>query len=91
MLPPLPLLRMTWQPGVPQTGLPPEVAGPLFRITQEAVTNAGKHAGASNVTIRLIHEVGTVLLEIDDDGRGFGAVDPLRAAEAGHIGEGAIA
>ena len=66
--------------------LPPEVAGPLFRITQEAVTNAGKHAGASIVTVRLLHEVGTVLLEIEDDGRGFGHIDPLGAAEAGHIG-----
>ena len=33
--------------------LAPEIAGPLFRITQEAVANAGKHADASSVVVRL--------------------------------------
>jgi signal transduction histidine kinase len=63
-----------------------EVAGPLFRITQEAVANAGKHAAASTVTVRLHAEAGTAVLEVEDDGRGFGDVDPLGPAEPGHIG-----
>jgi len=66
--------------------LPPEVAGPLFRVTQEAVANAGKHAGASVITIRLSHGGGIALLEIEDDGDGFGDVDPLGSGEPGHIG-----
>jgi signal transduction histidine kinase len=66
--------------------LPPEVAGSLFRITQEAVANAGRHAGASTITIRLRHEGDGVVLEIEDDGHGFGRVDPLGPAEPGHIG-----
>ena len=66
--------------------LAPEVAGPLFRITQEAVTNAGRHARASTVAVRLRCEGRRALLEIEDDGRGFGAVDPLGSAEPGHIG-----
>ena len=66
--------------------LRPEVAGPLFRITQEAVANAGKHAAASTITVRLHGDARTALLEVEDDGRGFGDVDPLAPVEPGHIG-----
>jgi signal transduction histidine kinase len=67
-------------------GLRSEVAGALFRITQEAVANAGKHADASTVTVRLRCEDGQALLQVEDDGRGFGRVDPLGPGEPGHIG-----
>jgi signal transduction histidine kinase len=67
-------------------GLPAEVAGAFFRITQEAVANAGKHAAAGNVAVRLGREAGRAILEVEDDGRGFGDVDPLGAGEPGHIG-----
>jgi two-component system, NarL family, sensor kinase len=70
--------------------LRPEVAGPLFRITQEAVTNAGKHAAASAITVRLHGDARTALLEIEDDGRGFGDVDPLGPADPGHFGLASI-
>lgn len=71
-------------------GVSPEVAGALFRITQEAVTNAGKHAQASEVAIRLQAENGSVVLEVSDNGQGFGDVDPLGVAEPGHIGLASI-
>jgi signal transduction histidine kinase len=67
-------------------GLQPEVAGPLFRITQDAVTNSGKHAAASTITVRLRSDRAGVTLEIEDDGHGFGDADPLGPAEPGHIG-----
>ena len=66
--------------------LAPDVAGALFRITQEAVANAGRHADASTVTIRLRAGRRALVLEVEDDGRGFGDVDPLGPAEPGHIG-----
>ena len=66
--------------------LEPEVAGPLFRVTQEAVANAGKHAGASTITVRLYSDGQTATLEIEDDGHGFGDIDPLGPVEPGHIG-----
>ena len=66
--------------------LPTEVAGPLFRITQEAVANAGKHAAPSMIAVRLHGHPSSAWLEVEDDGRGFGDVDPLGAAEPGHIG-----
>lgn len=50
----------------------PFVAGHVYRIAQEAVNNAAKHAGASQVTIRLECADGLLLLEVRDDGKGFG-------------------
>ncbi len=45
----------------------------LFRIFQETLMNIVKHADATHVHVRLAVEEGTVILEIDDDGRGFDA------------------
>jgi two-component system NarL family sensor kinase len=67
--------------------LPPEMAGDLFRVTQEAVTNAGRHSDARNVSISLRSVGGELELRIADDGEGFGnGEDPLAAAEPGHLG-----
>jgi signal transduction histidine kinase len=42
----------------------------LYRIAQEAVNNAGKHAHAQRVTLTLDASDGHVLLTVEDDGRG---------------------
>jgi signal transduction histidine kinase len=47
------------------------IAGHLYRIAQESLNNAVKHARASNVTIRLSQSEGTITLEISDDGPGL--------------------
>jgi len=65
--------------------LPSQTEGDLFRITQEAVTNAGKHGSASHVSIALRCDE-RIELSIVDDGSGFGEVDPLESTEPGHIG-----
>lgn len=53
-------------------GLPP---GPLettlYRVVQEALANAAKHARAGRVSILLEHEADLVRLTVEDDGRGF--------------------
>jgi PAS domain S-box-containing protein len=55
-----------------EPNLSDEVKLALFRIAQEATTNAGKHAEARNVTISLASDAGrAVTLEISDDGHGF--------------------
>jgi signal transduction histidine kinase len=67
--------------------LPGEVAGELFRIAQEAVVNAGRHAEASGVSISLRSVDSTLELRVTDDGHGFDANgDLLRVSKAGHIG-----
>jgi PAS domain S-box-containing protein len=43
----------------------------LFRITQEAVNNIIKHAGAKAVTIQLMSYDDVAILTIEDNGKGF--------------------
>jgi len=43
----------------------------LYRITQEAVNNAVRHARPGNILIRLFRQDHSVLLEVTDDGCGF--------------------
>ena len=67
--------------------LPSELAGDLFRIAQEALTNAARHARAQTVSISLRSVDGDVELRIADDGEGFSnGGNPLAAAEPGHLG-----
>jgi signal transduction histidine kinase len=48
-----------------------EVAIALFRIAQEALTNAAKHSGASRALVRVCKSREQVELIVEDDGRGF--------------------
>jgi PAS domain S-box-containing protein len=43
----------------------------LYRIAQEAINNAIKHAKASSISVQLNEEDDRVQLTIEDDGRGF--------------------
>jgi PAS domain S-box-containing protein len=56
----------------------------LFRIVQEALTNARKHASARIVKISLLRRAATLSLEIRDDGKGF-IVDTPRSSLS-HVG-----
>ena len=49
----------------------PEKRAALYRIAQEALANAVRHARAANVTLRLAREGNEIVLRIEDDGRGF--------------------
>jgi signal transduction histidine kinase len=54
------------------------LASVLYRVAQEALRNAARHAGASKVEILLQHRPGVASLEVSDNGRGF---DVRRAEE----------
>jgi two-component system, NarL family, sensor kinase len=64
--------------------LPEHVETALYRIAQEAVQNAVKHAHAGEVFVRLDRVPDGVLLLVGDDGRGFDAGN-----RAGSTGESA--
>ena len=66
--------------------LPPEMAGDLFRIAQEAVVNAGRHAAAEAVSLSLRTVDTQVELRVTDNGRGFGHDGPLDSGAPGHLG-----
>jgi signal transduction histidine kinase len=48
----------------------------VFRIAQEALHNALRHAGAQRVAVRLAARDGGLVLEVSDDGAGFDPADP---------------
>jgi signal transduction histidine kinase len=43
----------------------------IYRVIQEALTNAARHAEAENISIILKHAKGIVTVIIEDDGKGF--------------------
>lgn len=51
--------------------LPPDVELALYRVAQEGLTNAARHANPSTVLLSLEQGDGTVILRIVDDGEGF--------------------
>jgi two-component system, NarL family, sensor histidine kinase LiaS len=71
---------------IEEIALPPQMAGDLFGIAQEAVANAGRHADAEAVSISLRTVGGEVELRVTDNGHGFGDADPLGSSEPGHLG-----
>lgn len=67
--------------------LPSEVELSLFRVAQEALTNAWKHAQAPKVEVNLRFGKEAVKLTVSDRGRGFEVPERLGTlAEAGHFG-----
>ncbi|HEX9370602.1 MAG TPA: sensor histidine kinase [Roseiflexaceae bacterium] len=63
--------------------LPALVEQALYRIAQEALNNALKHAHARSIAVHLRQVETRVILEIADDGAGF---DPAAARETGGLG-----
>ena len=70
--------------GQPQP-VDPEVEAVVFRVVQEAITNAVRHAAARAVRVRCVFGVRRLRVTIADNGRGF-TVDPDFRAYGGHWG-----
>ena len=60
----------------------PAIKEALYRVGQEALNNAAKHAGAQAVLITLEANSGELVLRVRDDGRGF----PAGKSFPGHLG-----
>ncbi|TYB96377.1 sensor histidine kinase [Micromonospora sp. WP24] len=65
-------LRVDGDPVVVEEG----VALAIYRIVQEALTNALKHAGAATAEVRIGYDGAAVVVEVTDDGRGPGLDSP---------------
>jgi two-component system, NarL family, sensor histidine kinase UhpB len=59
----------------------------LYRVTQEALNNVVRHAGASNVSVEIARTDGHVDLAVTDDGAGFVVGDELRGLGLDGIAE----
>ena len=62
-------VRRSFAPGLPPLSQAAEVV--VYRVAQEALTNAARHADAQEVELSLRQLGGCVVLEVRDDGRGF--------------------
>lgn len=65
--------------------LPPALEVTLYRVVQEAVTNAVKHSRAATVAVRVRFGTRTVEVAVEDDGVGFD-VEAVRGRGGDHYG-----
>jgi signal transduction histidine kinase len=59
----------------PQRPLPPGLDLSAYRIVQEALTNARKHAGQARAVVTLRYTVTAIVIEVTDDGAGAAAAN----------------
>ncbi len=69
---------LAYENGDTESRHPAEIESTIYRLVQEALTNVGKHAGATRVEVRLSDRDGDIALSIRDDGVGF---DPHAASD----------
>jgi two-component system sensor histidine kinase UhpB len=63
---------------------PPDVELALYRIAQEALSNAARHAAATRVAVQATSDGDELVLLVDDDGQGFDVA--VRSEEARGLG-----
>jgi two-component system, NarL family, sensor histidine kinase UhpB len=67
----------------PADRLPKQIELVLYRVVQEALTNAAKHAQPRQVRVTLTRTPDDVLAMVSDDGRGFAVEEMMRSRERG--------
>ena len=75
---------MAWERGEEAARHTPELESTVYRLVQESLTNAVRHAGASRVRIGVTERDGFVDVAVADDGHGFDA--EARSAGFGLMG-----
>ncbi|HOY57916.1 MAG TPA: two-component regulator propeller domain-containing protein [Verrucomicrobiota bacterium] len=81
-------VRLDFPADLPQVILGPEARKALLLATNEAVNNAIRHAQATQVRLRLRIEGARLVIEIEDDGRGFDAAEAARRGDSADYGLG---
>jgi signal transduction histidine kinase len=64
-------LDLAFEQGREQTRHTPELESTIYRIIQEALTNATKHGHATRAVIEARENAGSIELSVRDDGDGF--------------------
>jgi two-component system sensor histidine kinase UhpB len=71
----------------PEHRLAPEVELALYRLAQEALSNAARHSQATHMVLSIAFSSEKVTLLVSDDGRGFAVPDnPAEFVSEGHFG-----
>jgi len=66
--------------------IPEDLETLAFRVVQESLTNIGKHADASRVTVHVESDQSQLRIEIEDDGAGFETGEVRDHLRAGRVG-----
>ncbi|HLK89102.1 MAG TPA: sensor histidine kinase [Polyangia bacterium] len=66
--------------------LAPDLEIACFRVVQESITNALRHASAHRIEVRMVRAADRVSLAVKDDGRGFDTGALAAVDLAGHLG-----
>ena len=75
----------------PETGARDDAALVVYRVAQEALSNAARHSGATRVDASLHRRAdGGVELSVSDDGRGFAFEESQRGLGLGGMRERAL-
>ncbi len=64
-------LKFNFHSNTAEVDVPKEVEFALYRVTQEAINNSIKHAGATEVTIQYLVFTDLISLSVEDNGKGF--------------------
>ena len=62
---------LDWEAGREPARHEPELETAVYRIVQEAITNAAKHSGSDSICVTVRDEAPVVTIEVRDEGRGF--------------------
>jgi signal transduction histidine kinase len=69
-------VELAHETGHHEARLDPEIETTVYRVVQESLTNAGRHAGAERIDVRVLQRDGELRILIRDDGRGFDPTAP---------------
>lgn len=83
-------VKVTWETHSDEKRFEPEVETALFRIAQEAITNAMRYAQASEIRITLQSDDSKIILAIHDNGDGFDLTSVLDNREKDGRGLGLL-
>ena len=79
-------IKCIFESSITTLDVTPQQSVALFRILQEALTNVVRHAKATQVTVQLLTEKKTLIMEIVDNGIGFPKNHKVRNDSYGLIG-----
>jgi signal transduction histidine kinase len=66
--------------------LGPDHSTMVFRVVQEALTNVVRHADASHVTVSAMRRADSIVVVVEDDGKGIDAGSVLDSQSWGIVG-----
>jgi two-component system sensor histidine kinase DegS len=75
-----------WSEGFGDLRLPLNIETDIYRVVQQAISNAIQHASASTIQVSVVWSSLECRFTVEDNGRGIGGIDPANIVKSGHFG-----